>query len=399
MIRKSYPQKKIKVPIKQLIAERALIWVAIAFLITIPTILFYQNFRSIVIQQAADEATNVAIAVATFIEDDINDYRKLVQVTDYAAGSYDKAYYDRMLGIFRTIRSNTKVSYLFTEKWISNDQTAYILDGEDPASEFFSPIGSLDEMNETERQAFLENKAASTGLVLDPQWGSYVTGFAPIMDRTTNESLGLVGVDYSVDYISNLLSRLRVLLLVIQAIIVFVAAHLANQMFEQRNLTVNTDYVTNLYSKKYFEQSLKSHMAMAKSNRENLSLIMIDIDAFKSINDSYGHVAGDIVLREAANIVQSNTRNYDIACRYGGDEISVILPNASFLQAKRVADRILEDTSVHEILLESGQTIRLSMSLGIAEYKSGMSPKDLISEADEAMYAMKHAKNRNQISF
>jgi diguanylate cyclase (GGDEF)-like protein len=117
---------------------------------------------------------------------------------------------------------------------------------------------------------------------------------------------------------------------------------------------------------------------------------MVDIDNLKLINDTYGHRAGDRVIREVSRRIKSCVRQIDTAARYGGDEFAVILPNTVLSDAKFAADRMLEAVASRPTSWNR-EEIQLSVSVGLGEYESDMSPEDITSKSDEALYRAKQA--------
>ena len=183
--------------VKRKRAWTLVILLALNFIILcIPANIIYNNVRSLIIEELAKNAMNTASVVANMIEEDITSYEKLINVKDYTTGNYDTAYYNKMLTIFEKLKLETGASFLFTEKKLSGDKINYILDGEDPASENFSPIGSEDTMGEVELKSFNEGTILATDMIMDPVWGEFLTGFAPIKNHSTNEVIGLVGVGF-----------------------------------------------------------------------------------------------------------------------------------------------------------------------------------------------------------
>ncbi|MEI7883799.1 MAG: GGDEF domain-containing protein [Clostridia bacterium] len=149
------------------------------------------------------------------------------------------------------------------------------------------------------------------------------------------------------------------------------------------------DDLTGLYNKNYF---LKNYMNASATNKRNLQLIFIDIDDFKGINDSYGHLAGDEVLRTVATGIRNSIRNNEIAIRYGGDEFLIILENIMHNDAKMIAERIQENLSKTKFNMEM-KNIKITLSIGLHNGNETMT--DLLAKADQAMYFSKtHGKNK-----
>ena len=159
-----------------------------------------------------------------------------------------------------------------------------------------------------------------------------------------------------------------------------------------------TDPLTGLSNRKYFDQSLANAIAESIERSESLSLVMTDIDHFKSFNDTWGHLTGDQVLRLVAMSVKQNVKGQDIAARYGGEEFAVILPNTVLRSALTVGDHIRRAVMSKELLKRStGQNLgRVTISLGVAMLRNGDTAQSLIARADACLYAAKR-NGRNRV--
>lgn len=158
------------------------------------------------------------------------------------------------------------------------------------------------------------------------------------------------------------------------------------------------DPLTKLYNKKYFLDHLANEVAYAKRHQTPLSLIMLDIDHFKSINDQYGHVTGDEALVGVANIMSGLLREEDVLARYGGEEFAVICRGLAIDTAGRVAERLRAKVEASPIAT-SERHLRLTLSAGVAELvPEHQAPVSLIKEADAALYAAKRG-GRNRVCF
>ena len=149
------------------------------------------------------------------------------------------------------------------------------------------------------------------------------------------------------------------------------------------------DEKTGLYNSKFFKSVLGLELDKAKRGKK-LSLIMLDIDHFKKINDKYGHLAGDKILKQLANLLQQKIRKSDIASRFGGEEFLIMLPNAAKEKAKMVAERLRKSVQ------SAGFKPRITISLGVSEYKKADTINNLINKADSALYRAKK-KGRNRV--
>jgi len=159
-----------------------------------------------------------------------------------------------------------------------------------------------------------------------------------------------------------------------------------------------TDPLTTLSNRKFFDQELDKAITEARKKNEPLSLLMSDVDHFKSFNDKYGHVTGDQVLRLVAMSVKQNVKGQDIAARYGGEEFAVALPNTALQPATTVADHIRRAVMTKELMKRSsGEHLgRVTISIGVAVLRPGDTPQSLIERADGCLYAAK-GNGRNRV--
>ncbi|ACI93125.1 diguanylate cyclase [Afipia carboxidovorans OM5] len=158
-----------------------------------------------------------------------------------------------------------------------------------------------------------------------------------------------------------------------------------------------TDPLTSLGNRKYFDRALESAVEHASHHDEPLSLLMVDIDHFKSFNDNYGHLTGDQVLRLVALALKANIKGQDLTARYGGEEFVVILPNTSMRQALAVADNIRRAVMSKQLKKKSTGEIlgRVTISAGVSTFRPGDDAPALIDRADACLYAAKrHGRNR-----
>ncbi|MCR5613959.1 MAG: sensor domain-containing diguanylate cyclase [Treponema sp.] len=163
----------------------------------------------------------------------------------------------------------------------------------------------------------------------------------------------------------------------------------------------STDMMTHLKLKYFFYNILTDKLALAISQSQNIAVLMFDIDFFKKFNDTWGHACGDFVLKSVAKIIKSNTRENDVASRYGGEEFTVMLPDTSKEDAMAVAERIRKQIEEKDFEYE-GQHMKVTISIGCAVYDSQTNPvsnpKDLVEQADKALYVSKR-NGRNRVSF
>lgn len=166
------------------------------------------------------------------------------------------------------------------------------------------------------------------------------------------------------------------------------------QLYQKTQQVALTDYLTGLANSRHFTGALSDAITTAQTHHQPLSLLLIDSDSLKQINDRYGHTAGDAHLQMLANVIQRSIRDGDTACRYAGDEFVVILPNSRLKDAVVVGERIRKEMEQQFSWRDHG-IIGATISVGAAEYQAPMSHEDLFMAADRAMYEAKQSgKNR-----
>lgn len=176
-----------------------------------------------------------------------------------------------------------------------------------------------------------------------------------------------------------------------------IAIENARALQRVRELSV-TDDVTSLYNARFLEQALDQEFSRSRRAGTPISVIFLDLDYFKQINDRYGHLVGSEVLRETANILRQSLRATDIATRYGGDEFVLILPETSQVDALRVAERCREALRAHTFGSRHGLECKITASFGVATIPDDTNEKmDLIRLADQAMYYVKE-HNRDNVA-
>jgi diguanylate cyclase (GGDEF)-like protein len=159
------------------------------------------------------------------------------------------------------------------------------------------------------------------------------------------------------------------------------------RLFEENQRLAVTDPLTGLHNRHKLQESLATELERAKRYSRPLSIIMIDMDDLKSINDTHGHAVGDEALRVVGNAILRCIRKVDMGTRFGGDEFLVLLPEADEQEAATVAERV--DNEIRSIDFQAGD---LSASIGVAQWNESFEkPEDFIHAADEAMYSVKHS--------
>ena len=157
-----------------------------------------------------------------------------------------------------------------------------------------------------------------------------------------------------------------------------------------------TDGLTGLHNRRYLDSHLQTLFDRAVARRRPLSLMITDLDRFKSINDRYGHDGGDEVLREFARRLRKNVRGIDLACRFGGEEFVVVMPDTEAAIAEKVAERVRAEIAEMPFAV-AGETTAVTVSVGVSSLKRGMDTvADLMKRADLALYEAKTG-GRNRV--
>ena len=170
------------------------------------------------------------------------------------------------------------------------------------------------------------------------------------------------------------------------------------QSLEAIRVETLTDPLTTLGNRKYFDRAIAAAVQSAAAGGEPLSLLMLDIDHFKSFNDNYGHLTGDQVLRLVAMSLKQTIKGQDLTARYGGEEFAVVLPSTALRQALTVADHIRRAVMSKELKKKSTGEIlgRVTISIGVSVLRQGDDPDTLIERADACLYAAKR-NGRNRV--
>lgn len=186
-------------------------------------------------------------------------------------------------------------------------------------------------------------------------------------------------------------------------IIIFISAFVVKYIiksrdFEQQYLLATTDGLTELYNHRYFQEQMKMQVEQSKRYEIPFSLIIIDIDFFKKFNDTFGHQAGDAVLHQVAQLLKQSVRSTDIVCRYGGEEMSIILPNTSKEMSVITAEKICKRVAAKRFKLNNYQESNVTISLGVSSFpEDGDTTQEIIEAADKRLYQSKH-NGRNRVT-
>jgi diguanylate cyclase (GGDEF)-like protein len=160
------------------------------------------------------------------------------------------------------------------------------------------------------------------------------------------------------------------------------------------------DSLTGLFTRRHFDIRIDDMFRLARRYATPFSLILLDLDHFKQVNDTHGHRAGDVVLRETATLITRGIRDCDSAFRYGGEEFAVLLPETTVEQARSIGERLRKAVRTHKVQTDGNAEVAVTLSLGVAEYSPALANHgELLALADHALYQAKQAgRNRTVIS-
>lgn len=160
---------------------------------------------------------------------------------------------------------------------------------------------------------------------------------------------------------------------------------------ENYAMTAAIDPLSGAFNRRHFHIRLEEELQRARRHKLSLAFLMIDIDDFKHVNDSYGHLAGDTVIKDVAEILRRSVRVFDLCARFGGEEFAIIMPGSVMEGAAAVAERIRERIEAYRTSERALDTLRLTASIGLAVSSPSVSGRDLIARADRALYLAKRA--------
>ena len=171
-----------------------------------------------------------------------------------------------------------------------------------------------------------------------------------------------------------------------------------HEMMQEQVMLASTDPMTKLYNRRYFSRIAQHALALAKREVESLSVIMLDIDHFKHINDTNGHQVGDQVIILLAETITAHLRKSDFAARFGGEEFVILLPSTSLSNAQSMAEKLRKEVETLTLKLAEGTEVHFTISLGVStvEIMTETSVEPALKRADDAMYLAKEA-GRNRV--
>ncbi len=382
-----------------------------AAVLALPAYFIYQNIKDIIVDELGRSAISIAATISEFTEFNFEKYQSIpISSFEHPDGAPapdqsgdHESFEDQLTGVFADLMQATGAQSIYIEKKLSDENKAYLFyEGYPDKSRHL--ISS--KLTQDELIAYNNGITAPSSILNDETVGEYIAGYAPIKNPFDDKVVGIVVVEFSLNHVQKIVAGLQQILFFSFGVIILLTAVVVSLLLKSRRKYYEKDCLTQLCNKNYFEKRLKIQVLLSKETHKPLSLIMIDIDYFKAINDHFGHPAGDTVLKSVSETIRAQTRDNDLCARFGGDEFVVLLNNSDAAQAHAVAERICQKTALFDHLLEytvehSGDypvehpRLFVTLSVGVAQLEEDMTPEGLLEAADQAMYISKNTgKNK-----
>lgn len=226
--------------------------------------------------------------------------------------------------------------------------------------------------------------------------GAFMAGWVPLRDG--DRIVGLLMVFINGDELQEVINEISIAVVAALFTFIIVAGVLAYKLSASFEKAAVTDGLMGIYNHKYFKQRLEGEVAKSRRYGQQTSIVLLDLDFFKRVNDTYGHATGDLVLKYLARWVTDSSRTTDVVARYGGEEVAIILPFTGLAGAQEFAERLRLKISEQVIRdPEEDAEFRVTVSVGVAQWEKGLGQLDLIKRADAALYQSKDA-GRNRVT-
>lgn len=351
----------------------------------------YITAKNIIEEQIGMTAQDLATTTALLITDTIDEYKVLLETMDEHSD-----YYKKTQGYFDKIRAESNLKFIYTDMWYDSETIKFVLDCEHIGSPDHIPIGTLQLADPLRRQAY-ELRRPVRGRLTHPILGELISAYAPLYDRDYH-FLGMLGVGFEGSMLYERLNSLFITIIATSAIIILVVLVLLIRFSDILLVPITMDGLTGIYNKKFLEMFLQSEIRASEKSGASLSVLMLDLDHFKRINDTYGHTFGDKVLKAMAKLMKSLLRKGDCIARYGGEEFIIVLTETEIVTALEIAERIRKTVEDFSIFNEDADSfVKLTISIGAAQMsKDTHYIDDLIKNADKALYLSK--THRNMVS-
>ena len=365
-----------------------LIIIILAVIMTVAAVLL--RTKKTMVKEQCDNAQAVAVAMAADITRDIESYEKFLNILDV-----NNDYYKEMHKYFMYVKDTGGLTFLYTINLVDNQNAVYVLSAEPTDGEYYSLPGEKDDYYTMQSHIKLFNMKLPLCVAENyPKYGYIVTGYAGIYNKTGKLS-GIVGADFDETHLVGAINEMIFVSAITLLVVVIIIAFLMVKLMPYLINPILKDHLTGAYNKKAFEEKIQHEIQKMLKKSNNMAVLMLDVDHFKKINDTYGHPFGDKVLTHVARLITDSIRKYDFFVRYGGEEFVVILTRTSLEDVKTVSERIRQTIENSPVFNEKIQdTIRFTVSIGVAIPKTiKVSIDELINTADKALYRAKIRRN------
>lgn len=332
-------------------------------------------------------AQTAAVALARYVDGDVLATAPSAAAAAAAVAPLDERIQDWLVSMH--------LAEIQVVRFLSGKETEIVYTSLEPTDPYYIPPGTVESIVEAPAQFVQGYGWHAIDIAGRPL--PYMAGWAPI-DDGGGRPAGQLMVLLELDRVGGMLRRAYLSLMGLAVAFSAAAGYVAWKFSSiLENISI-TDGLMGIFNRKHFQQRLEFECLRSGRYGTPLSLVMLDIDHFKRINDTYGHAVGDLVLKRLAKWVQESGRTTDVVARYGGEEIAVILPHTGVAGAQEFGERLrlkVANEWVHDD--DEEVTLRVTVSVGVAQFQRGMSAMDLVRCADAALYHSKE-NGRNRVT-
>lgn len=364
----------------------------LSIILLIWTSIFYNISKKSIESSFRSLAETTALTLSNIIEESAQEYKLLLETHDT-----DTDFYKEIYNVFHEITLNSDIKYTYTVQRKDETQIYYIIDSVPPNQEDSTPIGTVWEAGSVAIQAFDTQSIVSSNFDYYSSWdGDFLCAYSPIIDPDTNEVLGLVGVDVDIQELRAQLNNLFFSAIIMTLFILLFVYILLSKFSDTLVRPYVMDALTKTYNRKFFNTYFEQAFYYCKKKKVPLSVLILDIDHFKTINDTYGHPFGDVVLKTLSENIIKHIRKTDCFARYGGEEFVMSLTNETEETAVQIANKLramIENLSITNI--EQNKKVKFTVSIGVAslDATSASTFDELLEKSDRALYFAKVDRN------